>query len=51
MSVGAGGLPTGGLSTKPVVASGRAAVAFTSNGPNLVPGDSNGVGDAFLRTR
>ncbi|MFO1075566.1 MAG: hypothetical protein U1E17_23270 [Geminicoccaceae bacterium] len=51
MSVGAGGLPTGGPSTKPVVASGGAAVAFTSNGPNLVPGDSNGVGDAFLRTR
>ena len=51
MSVGAGGLPTGGPSTKPVVASGGAAVAFTSSGPNLVPGDSNGVGDAFLRTR
>jgi Tol biopolymer transport system component len=48
-SVGLGGAASDGPSGEPAQAGLLSITAFTSEASNLVPGDSNGVADVFLR--
>lgn len=49
VSVGFGNVPADGSSYKPSVDNTGDVIAFASDATNLVPGDSNGVGDIFVR--
>lgn len=49
VSVGIGGAEADGPSREPVLSDDGRFVAFTSDASNLVPGDTNGVADVFLR--
>jgi len=55
VSVGLGGAPANGRSFTPSISADGRLVAFTSEASNLVPGDTNGVGqagtDVFVRDR
>lgn len=51
VSVTAGGTPSNGASFGPVVSSNGRYVAFLNSGSNLVPGDTNGYPDVFVRDR
>jgi Tol biopolymer transport system component len=52
VSVGPGGLQSnGGSSEKPAISLGGRFVAFASDASNLVPGDTNGAADIFVRDR
>jgi Tol biopolymer transport system component len=48
-SVGLGGVPADGRSFGPAISGGGRYVAFHSDASNLVPGDTNGRGDVFVR--
>jgi hypothetical protein len=54
VSTGLGGAPANGPSTKPVLDGDShhapSCVAFVSSASNLVPGDTNGTQDAFVRS-
>jgi Tol biopolymer transport system component len=47
VSAGPGGTPGSAASSSPSVSAAGSVVAFASLAPNLVPGDTNGVQDAF----
>jgi Tol biopolymer transport system component len=47
----AGGAPDGYVTHRPAISSTGRFVAFTSNARNLVPGDTNGQADVFMRDR
>jgi Tol biopolymer transport system component len=49
VSVGHGGAQANGPSTMPAISATGNAISFASTASNLVPGDTNGVGDVFLR--
>jgi Tol biopolymer transport system component len=49
VSVGVGGAPAKGTSTDPTVSADGRRVAFASFAANLVPGDTNGTTDVFVR--
>jgi TolB protein len=49
VSVGAGGVEANGPSSQPDLSADGRYVVFTSAASNLVPGDTNGVPDVFLR--
>ena len=49
VSVSTGGAQSNGYSYGPAINADGRFVAFSSNASNLVPGDTNSVGDAFLR--
>ncbi len=49
ISVDVNGFESDGASTQPVMSLNGRFVAFVSTATNLVPGDTNGVGDVFLR--
>lgn len=51
VSVGAGGVPADSLSAEPAVSRDGRYVAFDSSARNLVPGDTNGFQDVFVRDR
>jgi len=51
VSVGAGGVPADSLSADPVLSRDGRYVAFDSSATNLVPGDTNGFQDIFVRDR
>src|SRR6185369_8798194 len=51
VSVGTGGAEANGASLIPTMTPDGRFVAFASNATNLVPGDTNGVYDVFLRDR
>lgn len=48
-SISTWGVPGNGDSTRPSVNAGGTIVSFLSDATNLVPGDTNGVTDAFVR--
>lgn len=48
VSVGADGAPVAGWSALPSISADGRKVAFVSNSPDLVPGDTNGVPDVFV---
>jgi Tol biopolymer transport system component len=50
-SVGPGGVQGNGLSGSPAISADGRFVAFVSFATNLVPGDTNGWSDIFVRTR
>jgi Tol biopolymer transport system component len=50
-SVDSNGTQSNGLSSDPSISANGSFVAFSSSGSNLVPGDSNGQQDVFLRDR
>ena len=50
VSVGPGGIQANGPSFELAISSDRRFVAFASAASNLVPGDTNGVPDVFVRT-
>lgn len=49
VSVGAGGAQASGASLDPELSDDGLVVAFTSNAPDLVAGDTNGADDVFVR--
>ncbi len=49
VSLGLGGVPANGASELPSISSDGRCVAFVSSASNLVPGDTNGVQDVFVR--
>jgi hypothetical protein len=49
VSAARGGGPGNGASGAPAISAGGAFVSFASKASNLVAGDSNGVGDVFVR--
>jgi len=49
VSVGGGGAQADGASVTPFISAGGRFVAFTSTAPNLVPRDTNGTRDVFVR--
>ncbi|MFN8138726.1 MAG: hypothetical protein U0R49_02890 [Fimbriimonadales bacterium] len=49
VSVGANGIQSNGASVLEAISGDERFVSFYSEGTNLVPGDSNGVGDVFVR--
>ena len=51
VSVSTGGAEGDGDSTEPAVGANGRYVAFTSDATNLVPSDTNGVADVFVRDR
>lgn len=51
VSVGQGGVQANEMSTFPAISAGGRWVAFQSTADNLVPGDTNGVPDVFVRDR
>jgi Tol biopolymer transport system component len=51
VSVGAGGEPADSLSAEPALSRDGRYVAFDSSATNLVPGDTNGFQDVFVRDR
>src|SRR5829696_10193877 len=51
VSVGAGGVPANSLSAEPALSRDGRYVAFDSSASNLVPGDTNGFQDVFVRDR
>jgi Tol biopolymer transport system component len=51
VSVGTNGLDANGASTNPVLSADGRYVAFESDATNLVPGDTNGYTDVFVRDR
>lgn len=51
VSVGAGGAEADGQSQRPTMSADGRYVAFWSDATNLVPGDTNGVSDAFVHDR
>ena len=51
VSVGAGGVQANGRSAAPAVSADGRFVAFHSRAFNLVPGDTNGATDVFVRNR
>ena len=51
VSVGSGGSQANGFSYAPSISADGRFVAFYSDAPDLVPGDTNGWGDIFLRDR
>jgi Tol biopolymer transport system component len=51
VSVGPGGAQANRDSYAPALSSDGSVVAFTSNATNLVPGDTNGLPDVFVRVR
>lgn len=51
VSVARSGAEVHGFSGQPSISSDGRYVAFSSTAPDLVPGDSNGVGDVFVRDR
>ena len=51
VSINSAGVQGNGLSFAPVISGTGRYVAFTSNATNLVPGDTNGVADIFVRDR
>ena len=51
VSLGAGGVQAGGQSGSPSMSADGRYVAFHSEAPNLVPGDTNSVIDVFVRDR
>lgn len=52
VSVGPGGAQSNGASSeKPAISVGGRFVAFASEASNLVPGDTNGIGDVFVHDR
>jgi hypothetical protein len=51
VSVGQAGAQADGASDEPAISSGGRYVAFESWAANLVPGDTNGVVDVFVRAR
>jgi Tol biopolymer transport system component len=50
VSAGRNGAPANGASGAPAISAAGGAVSFASKASNLVPGDSNGVGDVFVRS-
>lgn len=50
-SVGSAGVQGNDLSSAPALSAGGRFVAFLSIASNLVPGDTNGMGDVFVRDR
>jgi Tol biopolymer transport system component len=50
-SVDSNGVQANGTSTRPSISRGGRYVVFVSDATNLVQGDTNGVGDVFLRDR
>ena len=51
VSVGTGGIQANSNSAQPRLSANGRYVAFLSIAPNLVPGDTNGVDDVFVRDR
>jgi Tol biopolymer transport system component len=51
VSVGPGGQQANGGSFSPAISADGRFVAFTSHASNLVPGDTNGADDVFVRDR
>src|SRR5829696_1523572 len=51
VSVGAGGVPANSLSAEPALSRDGRYVAFDSSASNLVPDDTNGFQDVFVRDR
>jgi Tol biopolymer transport system component len=51
VSVGPGGVQAGSASDNPTISVSGRTIAFQSNATNLVPGDTNGVGDVFAYDR
>jgi Tol biopolymer transport system component len=51
VSVGAGGEPADSISAEPALSRDGRYVAFDSSATNLVPGDTNGFQDIFVRDR
>ena len=51
VSVGSGGAQGNGLSVDPAISADGRFVAFASDATNLVPGDTNGADDVFVRDR
>jgi hypothetical protein len=51
ISVATGGAQGNAFSSLPVVSADGRSVAFESFASNLVPGDTNGTFDVFVRTR
>src|SRR5262245_59811124 len=51
VSVGSDGSPGNGFSNAPSISAGGRFVAFQSDASNLVPGDTNGAADVFVRDR
>jgi Tol biopolymer transport system component len=51
VSVGPGGQQANGESLKPAISAHGRLVAFSSGASNLVPGDTNGTSDVFVRDR
>jgi Tol biopolymer transport system component len=51
VSLGANGVQANGLSSNPSISADGRFVAFESNASNLVPGDTNGAQDIFVRDR
>jgi Tol biopolymer transport system component len=51
VSLAAGGAQANGGSARPAISSDGRFVAFSSDGSNLVPGDTNGATDIFVRDR
>ena len=49
VSVASGGTEANGVSKSPSISQDGRFVAFTSTAPNLVPGDTNGLADIFVR--
>jgi Tol biopolymer transport system component len=49
VSANMGGLPADNISGEPVISGDGRFVAFTSSADDIVPGDSNGASDVFLR--
>ena len=50
-SVASDGTPADGGSGFPRISADGSVVAFSSDATNLVPGDTNGRSDVFVRTR
>ena len=51
VSLGPGGVQGDGASCSPSISADGRFVAFLSDATNLVPGDTNGAGDVFVRDR
>ena len=51
VSLGPGGRQGNGSSVGPAISADGRVIAFVSNAPNLVPGDTNGMLDVFVRDR